>query len=228
MNDDRLVRALKDADLTGLRRLVELEDCAGSLVLLADSAPCPAVALACKSGNPELLQYVLKTVRSAGIDAAESKALGGFAALHFACLMNRPDLVRLLVKSGANINLRSKGLSGETPLILCCKKGLLECAKVLVELDVDRNSVDNFQHNASFWCRQYNRDQYIAILELSPFKPLSFDNFLEGARSRQAKLPAVIIAPKAKPKKAKKKTTSAGDVVSAKPKKTKKKGNGKK
>lgn len=62
-------------------------------------------------------------------------------ALYESALLGYSDIVAALVKSGANINEQS--IDGTTPLILACKQGNLNAAKILIDNGADIYLKDN-------------------------------------------------------------------------------------
>ena len=54
----------------------------------------------------------------------------GLAVLHEACLYNRAEVVKELLKHSPSINQQTK--NGDTPLHLACREGHIECAKLLL------------------------------------------------------------------------------------------------
>jgi len=66
----------------------------------------------------------------------------GDSPLHVACVTGHISIVKLIVQSGANINVRSHQL-GDTPLSRACAYGHLEVARVLVSVGADVDSSNN-------------------------------------------------------------------------------------
>ncbi|WIH89425.1 ankyrin repeat domain-containing protein [Brachyspira pilosicoli] len=62
-------------------------------------------------------------------------------ALYESALLGYSDIAAALVKSGANIN--EQGIDGTTPLILACKQGNLNAAKILIDNGADIYIKDN-------------------------------------------------------------------------------------
>jgi hypothetical protein len=60
----------------------------------------------------------------------DSFGVGG-TALHYAVAGNNPSVVEYLLARGANPHHASD--RGVTPLHLCCKKGVVDCAKLLID-----------------------------------------------------------------------------------------------
>ena len=53
------------------------------------------------------------------------------APLHFASMENKPEVVKLLVDSGANVNIKEK--FGFTPLHISAGEGLTKVTQILLE-----------------------------------------------------------------------------------------------
>uniref|UniRef100_A0A3B0IWF8 Uncharacterized protein n=1 Tax=Wolbachia endosymbiont of Aleurodicus dispersus TaxID=1288877 RepID=A0A3B0IWF8_9RICK len=86
-----------------------------------------------------------KTVRlliekGVNVNAADVK---GYTALHLAVTEKRLEIVRELIKSGANVNAEEYG-SKCTPLHLACMMGKVEIVKELVEAGGEIEQADKF------------------------------------------------------------------------------------
>lgn len=79
----------------------------------------------------------------------------GFAPLHAAAIFDRADVIRLLLKHGAEINAESA--SGTTPLHDACRFGSPEAIKVLIESGADTAKRNKFGHKALSMCSKPHR-----------------------------------------------------------------------
>ena len=84
------------------------------------------------------------------INALELRVVGGYAAIHYACLNNSIPMLELLLQNGADVNIKCLSIIGESPLHLCCQKGLIDCAKVLMRHGASLDITDNFKNNAAY------------------------------------------------------------------------------
>ena len=83
------------------------------------------------------LKNVLEEYRRGGPDTLEQTDSNGFTALHFGSLSGNADVVRELVRLGADANYRSCGMGGVTPIIVATSKNHIEVVKVLLEVGSD-------------------------------------------------------------------------------------------
>ena len=95
---------------------------------------------AAKNGYLETVKLILEvmpeTVDCRDVDGRES------TPLHFAAGYNHPEVVKLLLDSGADIEAKDKG--GLVPLHNACSYGHFEVAELLIKYGADVNAVDLF------------------------------------------------------------------------------------
>lgn len=101
----------------------------GAKVNTCDGYSTPLIA-ACKLGDPALVKKLLKRTSKALLDFRPS---GGHTAMTTAIEAGELATVKLLLRKGANPNLRS--LSGMTPLHHAAKHGHTKIAKLLLRHD---------------------------------------------------------------------------------------------
>lgn len=117
----------------------ELPDVAKALVvagadpnLAADDGVTPLIA-ACSTCVPELVSFLLE--RRAAVNASDK--YGQSALILAAQQCHGPDIVRMLLKAGANVNMRIT--TGDTPLTVAAFDGNEEAVKALVMAGADLN-----------------------------------------------------------------------------------------
>ena len=119
------------------------------------------------------------------IDARERASVGGYAAIHHACLGGNKDCSKLLIDYGADVNIVSNNDMGETPLHICCKHGHIECAKLLCASDdINVDARDGMGHNVSFWAYSKRYEDMIRILNLPPVKSATAEEYLNIMMAR--------------------------------------------
>ena len=100
--------------------------------------------MACKMGDRDKVSNELRAGADPNIFDATLTS-----ALHVAAVNGHIEIIRLLVSSGARIDARDRNMV--TPLLACLKKGLVEPAKVLLELGAEKFSSDRMQRSSAFF-----------------------------------------------------------------------------
>ena len=202
--DQALLVCLKNGNLQDLRRLVVFYHAEPHLLQLNDINQATPIHLAVKSGDLKMLEYILQLLKGKRIDERERSSCGGLTALHHACLMANVNMIRVLLLSNADVNAKSSGYTQDTPLILCCKKGLFKSAEELIRFQANTQCKDGFGYTAAFWCRRYHREDYIIRLGLGPPLLPTFTDFLDNYKARNNGVFQISKPKKNKPKKGEK------------------------
>jgi len=121
-------------------------------------APSPFI-----SARDGELEHVRRTLDDGGdVDGREPKTEA--TCLHFAAKGNHPDIVELLTKRGANVNLANK--EGATPLHEAAAQGGEACIRLLLEGGSRLEAKDKTRQNAIHLAAFYGREQALqAMLE---------------------------------------------------------------
>ena len=91
-----------------------------------------------KTGNhSELMQEIL---RFPGL--IDEKNSFGKAPIHIACEFNQPEIVKVLINSGARKDLTTGATIMCTPLHVCAEHGSKDAANVLINMKADINAQD--------------------------------------------------------------------------------------
>ncbi len=61
----------------------------------------------------------------------------GWSAMHWAAYMNHPDVIKVLIENGTNVNIREQKLNEATPLFWAVYRGNINAAKLLIENGAD-------------------------------------------------------------------------------------------
>lgn len=112
------------------------------------------------------------------INKQELKIVGGYAAIHHACLEGNVDAIKLLAEAGADLNIKCNNITGETPLHICCKLNKQACAKALLDSGASADTRDNFGNNATFWANSRENFEIVKVLGLAPSKSATPQEFL--------------------------------------------------
>jgi ankyrin repeat protein len=104
---------------------------------------------------------------AAGVDPnATTDNSSVFTALNQAATMNHPEVLKVLLEAGADINFRTK-LEGETALIDAARSGAIDCVRILLRAGADatiRDTRPNSGKNAREWALQFGHPEIAAML----------------------------------------------------------------
>ena len=134
--------------------------------------------IAAKKGDVPMLKLLL-SYRKIDPDLKELKMVGGYAAIHHACLEGHAECVQVLADNGADVNIKADGSNGETPLHICCKLNMKQCAKALIERGASMDSRDKYGNNPSFWAVSKQHYDIMRELNLPPSKSANAQEFLK-------------------------------------------------
>ena len=126
--------------------------------------------IATKIGSTQILTLLL-SYQVINPNHLEGKIYGGYGVIHYAVSMNYSSCLLVLIescKNELNLNLKTNSDCSETALHICCKRGYLECAKILIEAGANPDSSDGFGHNPSFWAYSLRHFDMISNLSLPP------------------------------------------------------------
>lgn len=111
--------------------------------------------------------------------------------LHLAVMKDKPEIMELLISFGANIDGKSEGPDGWTPLIFasyyCCPKAVV----VLLKNGASQTMKSKYNENSGHWMKRFGRNnpQHQAILEAAIqeyeifLERKNLENVLSGALS---------------------------------------------
>ena len=84
------------------------------------------------------------------------------APLHFASMENKPEVVKLLIDSGANVNI--KGKFSFTPLHFSASEGLTKVAQILLENGAEVEAKDSGGETPIGSAAQYGHTEVAKLL----------------------------------------------------------------
>jgi len=117
------------------------------LVTAKTNGATPLV-LSCRNGHHEVVQYLVDrceaNVEQAGSVTFDGETIEGAPPLWCAAAAGHLEIVKLLVKSGANVNSTTK--TNSTPLRAACFDGHFEIVKYLVEHNADIEVANRHGH----------------------------------------------------------------------------------
>jgi 26S proteasome non-ATPase regulatory subunit 10 len=91
---------------------------------------------------------VLKKLKHAGADCDVCDKTGA-TPVHRAASCGNVDVIEFLVNECENVNLESKNVIGQTPLIVACEAGQDEAVLFLARLGADPDAVDDERNGAA-------------------------------------------------------------------------------
>ncbi|CAC5363450.1 ANK [Mytilus coruscus] len=90
-------------------------------------------------------------------------AIGRATPLHLMCLVNDIDIIRLLLRKKADINIRKE--DGSTPLFLACQVGFTNVVRLLLNHGADKNIRTKNRKRPLDIARQNNHSKIVSLLE---------------------------------------------------------------
>ena len=116
--------------------------------------------------------YIINLILNNNIDNLDSADNKGKTALFHACEFGNLNSVKLLIKSGSDINKRD--IFGKTILMYAVESENLELIKYLIEdIGVDINEKDDWGQNAIFFATKINIARYLIYRDIDYLEPNS-------------------------------------------------------
>nr|WP_242049692.1 ankyrin repeat domain-containing protein [Brachyspira aalborgi] len=116
--------------------------------------------------------YIINLILNNNIDNLDSADNKGKTALFHACEFGNLNSVRILIKSGSDINKRD--IFGKTILMYAVESENLELIKYLIEdIEVDINEKDDWGQNAIFFSTKINIARYLIYKDIDYSEPNS-------------------------------------------------------
>lgn len=171
-----LMHTIAIADINSMNRLVAHYNYEETLKTTDINGSTP-MHMAVKKNDTRMVDALL-SFNKIDLNVLELPIVGGYSAVHHACLLGHHEVLIQLLKAGADPNLKCNSTNGETALQLCCKLGRLQCAHALIDAGASPDVKDNFGNNASFWAHKYRQDALIRELHLPPVKTATADEFV--------------------------------------------------
>lgn len=116
--------------------------------------------------------YIINLILNNNIDNLDSADNKGKTALFHACEFGNLNSVRILIKSGSDINKRD--IFGKTILMYAVESENFELIKYLIEdIEVDINEKDDWGQNAIFFATKINIARYLIYKDIDYSEPNS-------------------------------------------------------
>ena len=121
--------------------------------------------VASTNGHQDVIATLLESTTHTAIN---SQRYDGNSALHDAARNNHPNIVRQLLRAGADVNLQNK--QQETPLVCASLLGHAEIVSILLKQDTIRLDAAQLQKVLSNASAQRNLDIFILYIKSSKFR----------------------------------------------------------
>ncbi len=144
---DRIGSGLMIAAWHGNIPMMELFIQRGAQINLTNRYDEQALQLAAWRGHIEAVRWLLEHGAKPDRDGAR------WSALHYAAFANRPDISRLLLERGAQINARAP--NGSTVLMMAAREGHAGLARLLLEAGADPKATNEAGDDALAWAMRH-------------------------------------------------------------------------
>ncbi len=119
-----------------------------------------ALHSAASNGNRDMAQILIKW----GARVEESEP--GYTPLMYAAMGDDAEMIRLLAKAGARVDVAAKGeYGGDNPLLLAAQNGRVEAVRALVELKANLNVRTQQGETALDLARAAGHEEIVTILK---------------------------------------------------------------
>ncbi|MEN6508850.1 MAG: ankyrin repeat domain-containing protein [Smithella sp.] len=105
------------------------------------------VAAGCKNAETSVIEDLIQK----GADVRHKSDKDGYTSLHDACMSGTPDVVKLLIDKGADVNAADK--KGTTPLMLAVKSNSIPKVEILLERGADIHLLDKKKKTAKSYVK---------------------------------------------------------------------------
>jgi len=156
--EDNFIVIVSSGDAAAVRLFID----AGFSVSSVDAKGIPLLSLAVRSQFPEIVNMLLE----AGADINELSGDRGYSPLMDAVQKGDVAMVELLLRRGANTELKSK--DGQTALILCAGRGDVPMAKILIAHGSNPSVSDHLGMTAIKYANLFKNEKMIELFNTSP------------------------------------------------------------
>ena len=159
---------------SGVLEVVKMLVEAGAGVNVTDTDGHTCLILAADSGHTETVRYLVGLpevdVHHCGPGTPGMSDMYNYTALHCAVREGHPDVVRVLIDAGADIETKtadpepSQGVHGQPPLYFASTSGALEVVKMLVEAGAGVNVTDRYGDTCLFHAVNFGHTETVRYL----------------------------------------------------------------
>ncbi len=157
---DRIGSGLMIAAWEGNVAMMELFVRHGATVDLTNRYDEQALQLAAWRGHLAAVQWLLDHGAIANRPGAH------WTALHYAAFANRPDISRLLIKRGAEVNARAP--NGSTVLMMAAREGHADLARQILDAGADAQAINEHGDSALTWAMRHGNFTIAQMVSSQP------------------------------------------------------------
>ena len=154
------ITKLNDAIRKGHLKAVQQAIAAGEdLNRISGEEEMAPLMVAAEQGHIEIVRVLIQ----AGVDV-NLPDRNNHTALHHAVMGNRPEIIKLLIASGAEPNRAGTAFPHNTPLMFAVMQGRAKIARVLLEAGAEIDATDELGHSALVRANQFGKFQAVRWL----------------------------------------------------------------
>lgn len=154
LGENELVEGVKDGDIPAVEEAL----LSGLPATERSARGTPILILAIRTGKKKMVELLLE--RGARVNVADNRTR--VTPIEEATRTNRPDLVKLLIKEGADVE--KSGTDGETPVMIAAKLGHTAVLELFIAEDAYLNDTDRTGRTPLMLAQERRHKDTVAVL----------------------------------------------------------------